>query len=212
MREEPIRFQSGDLGLEGLLFRGSGSGGVVITHPHPLYGGSMHNNVVEAVHAAYAAKGFTTLRFNFRGVGASEGAYDEGRGEAEDVLAAMAVLKEGGAEEIHLAGYSFGAWVIAGGLDRYADASRIIMISPPVAFMEFPRIGPDARIGLVVTGAGDDIAPPGSVKKMAVRWNPKARLEVIPGADHFFWGAGGRLRDAIGRFLEQEAGARGESS
>ncbi len=111
--EEHIFFYSGGLKLEGLLDAHAGQKAVVVTHPHPLYGGSMHSNVVEAVLRAYAGKGYTTLRFNFRGAGASEGVHEKGIGEQEDVGAALAFLREKGKSAIDLAGYSFGAWVNA---------------------------------------------------------------------------------------------------
>ena len=94
MTEKNIVFESGDLKLEGLLDQVAGDRGVVITHPHPQYGGTMHNNVVESLVNAYGRAGYTTLRFNFRGMGRSEGHYDEGVGEQVDVGCAVAYLKD----------------------------------------------------------------------------------------------------------------------
>ena len=105
MSENSVMFESGGLKLEGLLDRARGDAGVVIAHPHPQYGGSMHNNVVESLVKAYGKAGFTTLRFNFRGVGRSEGHYDGGVGEQQDVSGAVAYLKDLGMTTIHLAGY-----------------------------------------------------------------------------------------------------------
>ena len=93
MTEKSVVFESGELKLEGLLDRAEGDAGVVITHPHPQYGGTMHNNVVESLVKAYQKAGYTTLRFNFRGMGRSEGHYDEGVGEQADVRGAVAYLK-----------------------------------------------------------------------------------------------------------------------
>ena len=96
MAEEPVFFMSGTLQIQGLLQTKAGDKGVVITHPHPLYGGSMHNNVVESLVHAYQQAGYATLRFNFRGVGSSQGKYDHGQGEQEDVKAALYYLAEQG--------------------------------------------------------------------------------------------------------------------
>lgn len=94
--EEKVCFRSGDFELEGLFESGHTARGVVITHPHPLYGGDMHNPVVETIRRAYRMKGVATLRFNFRGTGESEGQHDNGVGEQDDVLAALSFLMESG--------------------------------------------------------------------------------------------------------------------
>jgi alpha/beta superfamily hydrolase len=101
--------------LEGILRENGKRGGAVICHPHPLYGGSMYNNVVEALEEGFLQSAFTTLRFNFRGVGGSEGAYDDGNGEVQDAIAACGYMRHilGGDASLVLAGYSFGAWIAA---------------------------------------------------------------------------------------------------
>ncbi|MEJ2024042.1 MAG: alpha/beta hydrolase, partial [Deltaproteobacteria bacterium] len=119
MTAEKIDFRSGDLVLEGLLTRADGSRGVVVTHPHPLYGGNMQNNVVRAITRAYREAGYTTLRFNFRGVGASQGGFDNGRGEQKDVEAALQYRLSLGCDWLDLAGYSFGSWVNAMGAEIF---------------------------------------------------------------------------------------------
>ena len=203
MEEERRYFMCGDLRLEGLIGRGSTAKGVVITHPHPLYGGDMYNNIVNAIRWAYHRKGYTTLRFNFRGVGMSEGSYDEGVGEQEDISAAIEFLRDNGCEEIDLAGYSFGAWVIACGLENYKDVKRIVMVSPPAAFLHFDTDGVDPRIGLVITGSGDDIAPPSLVEKLVENWNPQAQFRIVHGSDHFYWGNEHEVTEAIEEYLEK---------
>src|SRR4030042_1538427 len=133
MTEKRVSFGEADgLKLEGLLEELPGGKGVVITHPHPLYGGTMHNNVVKAVAAAYQDKGYSTLRFNFRGVEKSEGDFDNGVGEQEDIKAALEYLSHLDKKQLDLAGYSFGAWVIALGLEKYERVKRVVMVSPPV--------------------------------------------------------------------------------
>jgi len=204
MQGERIYFQCGELRLEGILNRAEGHKGAIITHPHPLYGGDMNNNVVDSIAWAYQQNKFTTLRFNFRGVGASHGSYDEGIGEQEDVAAAIDLLKREGCTEIHLAGYSFGAWIIAQGLRRCEDCRDIVMVSPPAAFLDFHPNGPDPRIGLVITGSHDDIAPPSMVRELAKEWNPEARLEIVQGADHFYWGKEHMVSQAIEEYLSRK--------
>lgn len=110
---EKVFFLSGGHRLEGLYTPGTDEKGVVVTHPHPLYGGDMNNPVVATVANAYRRRGYGTLRFNFRGVGLSKGHHDDGNGEQADVRAAAAWMAEKGMTCLHLAGYSFGAWVNA---------------------------------------------------------------------------------------------------
>ena len=106
--EEKISFKSDGLQLQGLLHR-AGVNGVVVTHPHPRYGGDMYNPVVATIIQAFQHQGYTTLRFDFRGVGNSQGRYDKGIGEKRDVCRALAYLAQINMDKICLAGYSFGA-------------------------------------------------------------------------------------------------------
>jgi len=196
MTEKPITLTCDDLQLEGLLYRG-GPNGVVVTHPHPLYGGNMYNAVVEIIVQAFQEQNFSTLRFNYRGVGASQGSYDHGTGETRDTRQAMDYLAKIGIERYYLAGYSFGAWVNARlSLQESLDA-EMVMVSPPVAFIDFePRMSlPNLK--LVVTGSRDEIAPEPLVRKSLADWNPAACFEVIPGADHFYSGCCDKLADAL---------------
>ena len=185
MMEEVIYFTSGGLRLAGALAHTAGSRGVVIAHPHPLYGGDMDNPVVRAIQQAYLHQGFSTLRFNFRGVGASEGRFDNGVGERADVQAALTWAAGLGMTEIDLAGYSFGAWVNAG---ITAGCRRMVMVSPPVAFMDFGPPVAIERLSLIVTGGRDEIAPPAMIAGYRSAWNTTAAFKVIPGADHFYTG------------------------
>jgi uncharacterized protein len=204
MKEESILFECGALTLEGILNGGDGEKGVVVTHPHPLYGGDMHNTVVSTVVGAYSDAGYATLRFNFRGVGRSEGRYDDGRGEQDDVKGALDYLAGLGKENLGLAGYSFGAWVIGRGLSRYETVDHVVMVSPPIAFMDFSFLGRHDRIKLVVSGSQDDIAPPTEIRKMIGQWNPDASFRIIEGADHFYRGYETKLSGTIKGFLMQK--------
>ena len=198
MIEEVIHFTSGGLRLAGALARTAGNRCAVIAHPHPLYGGDMDNAVVLAIQQAYLHRGFSTLRFNFRGVGASEGRFDNGVGERADVQAALTWAAGLGITDIDLAGYSFGAWVNAG---ITAGCRRMVMVSPPVAFMNFDPPAAIERLSLIVTGSRDEIAPPAMIAGYRSAWNPAAAFEVILEADHFYTGFLKTLEDKIAAFI-----------
>jgi len=186
--EETITL-AGPFALEGVLTHGTGTRGIIITHPHPLYGGNMDNPVVKTVARTFAAAGCTTLRFNFRGTGNSQGQFADGEGEIDDLLAAREHLIASGINNITLAGYSFGAWVIvntaaAGKLDN----EPLILISPPAAMLPFAKTLKLPHLKQVITGELDQIAPPDPVKELINNWNPDADFAVIPDCDHFFHG------------------------
>ena len=203
MAEERISLDSGGLRIEGLLHSLPGEDGVVISHPHSLYGGTMHNNVVRAVAHAYQEEGYTTLRFNFRGVENSEGDFGNGEGEQEDVKEALKYLVGLEKANIDLAGYSFGAWVNALGLDEFEEAKRVVMVSPPVSFIDFSFLGHSSKIKLVICGTRDEIAEYKKVEKMLPKWNNEAVFRVIQGADHFYSGYEQELKEIIGTFLRE---------
>lgn len=186
--EEKIQFRSTDLLLEGLFEKKSNKRAVVVLHPHPLYGGEMSNPVVESLVTAYGRKGWSTLRFNFRGVGRSQGSYDNGEGERRDVLAAIKYLLAQGLDAIHLAGYSFGSWVQAGISQLPEQVLAQIMVSPPIALLPLPEDLSVPRLRLVVIGEDDEFAPVQLVQEALKVWNSAADLEVISQADHFYFG------------------------
>jgi hypothetical protein len=187
MPEEKIYIRNGSLIIEGLLSKASEENGVVICHPHSLMGGSMHNNVVEALQEAYAAENYSTLRFNFRGVGASTGFYDEGRGEKEDIFAVCEYLKKMGLTKLLLAGYSFGAWVGSKVLEEsnnpFVDS---IFVSPPVDYFNFNWDNLDNKINFIICGDHDQFCMIDVIIKIAQKIN--SPLEIIRGADHFYMG------------------------
>jgi len=195
--EESISFLSENYQLEGLLDKSSIDNGVVITHPHPLYGGDMNNFIVDLIVRAYQKKGFTTLRFNFRGTGKSQGNYDDGTGEQEDVRAAIATLSKMDIKKIDLAGYSFGAWVNALAIGKSDFIDNMVMVSPPVGFVDFSPVNSISSLKLVVTGSIDDIAPADRIKTMYPEWNPKAQLKILNGADHFYSGCLDELESVL---------------
>jgi len=195
--ETSIVFISDSFQIEGRLAEGDRQTGVVVSHPHPLYGGDMHNNVVAAVCRSYQKLGATTLRFNFRGVGSSQGNYADGIGEQEDIRAAVAYLADIGTRRIDLAGYSFGAWVNALAVNDGLKVDNMIMVSPPVAFIDFKSITDLSSLKLIITGNRDEIAPADMVEKLYPAWNSQARFEAIDGADHFYGGYEDRLEKIL---------------
>jgi len=200
--EEHINILSGAWTIEGLLEKSSETKGVVITHPHPLYGGNMHNNVVMVISHTYQKLGYTTLRFNFRGVGSSQGSYGDGNGEQEDVRAAIACLTDRGMKQIDLAGYSFGAWVNGHLNCTKVGIANMVMVSPPVAFIDFDSVKAIDCLKLIVTGSRDDIAPAEIIRQSYHEWNAGAHLEVINGADHFYGGYENKLDEVLLSYIE----------
>ncbi|MFO7751751.1 MAG: alpha/beta hydrolase [Desulfobacteraceae bacterium] len=200
--EKDITIKSGPIRLEGRFFKGSEDRAAVITHPHPLYGGNMDSPVVLAAQEAFLEKGFSTLRFNFRGTGESTGMFDDGKGERTDVIKALAFVHETGIPSIHLAGYSFGAWVNAGALaENSIEVADHIMVSPPVAFLNFDDITESFHTGLVVTGSDDTIAPPGLIRKYLEKWNSDTEIKILDGCDHFYAGFTETLTRTITAYL-----------
>ncbi len=184
--------------LEGELHEGKGAGGVVICHPHPLYGGSMRSNVVDAIEDGFAESGFTTLKFNFRGVGGSTGRYDEGNGEARDVAAACRFLKEdaGIHDNLVLAGYSFGAWACTRALGNIGDGWTLFFVAYP--FSVYPVDVLRAVTGRIylVGGSADDISPLNDLMQLYRELQAEKYLKVIP-STHFFNGKEGEISDFI---------------
>ena len=191
--EERIEIQSDGLAIEGLLTKGTGSDGVVITHPHPLYGGDMYNVIVASLSRVYQSKGYTTLKINFRGTGRSQGTFDSGSGEQADVLSALSFLREKGSTRLALAGYSFGAWVNALAVSGGAQVDQMVMVSPPVSFVDFSPVGQLSPLDLIVTGSLDDIAPVDQIRTLLPKWKEDAELVTLDGADHFYAGYTDRL-------------------
>jgi alpha/beta superfamily hydrolase len=169
----------------------------VICHPHPLFGGTMDNKVVVTLARALHATGMPTLRFNFRGVGSSSGAFDEGMGETADTaaVASYGALRWPG-KHLVLAGFSFGAFVaLRLALER--DTSRLITVAPPVDRFDFTDLTAPGCPWLIVQGDADDLVDPRRVLAWAKALDPPPKLVVMPGVGHFFHGHLPELRDAV---------------
>jgi uncharacterized protein len=196
--EQPIFFCQGTIRIEGLYTAVQGTIGAVISHPHPLMGGDMRNPVVGILTESFFAGGFSTLRFNFRGVGMSEGNFDEGRGEQEDVLTAVTYLERQGIREIILVGYSFGAWVNSG-VVLQRDLVPAVLVSPPIDLFPFNFAFLQGKVGLVICGDRDPYCPLDVARNAAAQ--ASCRLEIIPDADHFLSGKEAELAACIDAFV-----------
>lgn len=199
--ERQVFFNADRYRLEGRLQAAPGDRGVVITHPHPLYGGNLDNHVVAVLAEVYQRHSYSTLRFNFRGVGHSQGSYDDGQGEQQDVRAALDYLRDQGKTVLSLVGYSFGAWVNAL-LGATVEVEELLLVSPPVALLDFSPVVALPRLGLVITGSRDAFAPPATLAELVPQWQPQAGLEVINGADHFYSSHGPRLAALVANRLK----------
>lgn len=207
MKEQPVTFSSGRLKLEGLLAIPPANGlarAAVVCHPHPLYGGSMNNNVVEAALAALWQLGFATLRFNFRGVGASEGEHSGGQGEVDDAVAAMKFLlaQPGVAQDrAVMAGYSFGAAVAMRAGVALKPVATIAAIALPVAMGDFSAASRDGKRVVFIAGDRDAYCPERTISELAENLGDGTRLKVIEGADHFFAGDEDQLSAALAEMI-----------
>jgi alpha/beta superfamily hydrolase len=190
--------------LEALLEAPQGpvpAGFGVICHPHPLYGGTMHNKVVHTVARACQERGMPTLRFNYRGVGASAGSYDEGRGETDDTLAVIAAGRARWPDAaLTLAGFSFGGLVSLRAAVTAAPA-KLISVAPAVARVKSASIPRPPCPWLIVQGDADEIVDCRQVQAFAAQFEPPPQLVLLPGVGHFFHGRLNELRDAAFGFL-----------
>jgi hypothetical protein len=181
------------------------AGGIVICHPHPLYGGDMDNPVVVRAAEVCAAMDFATLRFNFRGVGASTGTHGGGEAEQRDVEAALDRLTAmlPAAAPLVLAGYSFGAAVAARVAAHRTGLAGLVLIAPPLALGgSEPYLGLRGRglPVLLVAGSRDEYCPRAALEALAAGL-PAAALELVERADHFFFGRLFPLGEALGRWI-----------
>jgi len=203
--EQPISLTVGpDLSLEALLaLPPSPPAGVVICHPHPLYGGDMENPVVVRVQEVCAGLGLATLRFNFRGVGASGGDHGGGVGEQDDAAAALdALAKAMGGGTLAIAGYSFGSRIAALVGSRDGRVGGIALIAPPLAMSDFGFLE-DIRVPtLAVAGTRDQYCPSDEFARFTAA-RPWIKAATIEGADHFFFGKLFPLGEAVTEWAQR---------
>ena len=193
--------------LEGLLETpgdGEPTGSVVISHPHPAYGGTMQNKVVHTLSRAFIAERFVALRFNFRGVGKSSGEYDEGVGEFQDVLAAINWLQIRNAGlPLWLAGFSFGgAMSIRAAVDASVTASGLISVAPAVSRFANDLASQPECPWLMVQGDQDELVDINQTIDYVNSLEPGPELAVFPNGEHFFHGRLIELRDTVEAFIK----------
>ena len=164
----------------------------LILHPDPLFGGTMNNKVVYSLFRCFKDLGFSVLRFNFRGVGRSQGQFDNGIGELSDATIALDWLQNMNpdAKQCWIAGYSFGAWIGLQLLMRRPDINNFIAVTPPANEKDFTFLAPCPASGLIVQGGRDEIVNPSEVEKMARRLNQQRNVEIdfamIEDGDHMY--------------------------
>lgn len=189
----------------GLGADGMHRGVAVIAHPHPLFGGTMDNKVVQTLARAFVQCGWSAVRFNFRGVGGSAGTYDDGHGELDDLFAVVAACARAG--PLALAGFSFGAFVACAAVERLRverAITRIVLVGAATSRFTVVPVASDLHAQtLVVHGEQDDTVPLKDVFDWARPQN--LPVTVVPGASHFFHGQLGLLRSLVVRHLQSTA-------
>lgn len=175
----------------------------VICHPHPLYGGTMHNKIVTTLAKTFQAMGVMTVRFNFRGVMESEGRFDNGNGELDDLLAVINwIQQEHPKKELWLGGFSFGSFIAAKAATQL-PTSKLVTIAPPVEHFPMQDLPPITCPWVLVQGMLDDVVPPDAVLKWAEARNPQPIIIRFPEAGHYFHGQLSELRGQIEQALGQ---------
>jgi len=181
----------------------------LVLHPHPQFGGTMNNPVAYQLYHVFVERGFSVLRFNFRGVGRSQGFYDGGVGELSDAATALDWLQAQNAESNRcwIAGFSFGAWIAMQVLMRRPEIEGFISVAPPANLYDFTFLAPCPSSGLILTGSADQVAPEGDTQKLVERLKTQKGIVIqhqsVPGANHFFENHLEAMKDASGGYLDK---------
>ena len=181
----------------------------LMLHPHPQGAGSMHNKVVFTLFHVFAARGFSVLRFNFRGVGRSQGVFDHGQGELSDAAAALDWLQGSNpdASACWVAGFSFGAWIGMQLLMRRPEIDGFVSIAPPANMYDFGFLAPCPSSGLIVHGDKDEVVPHAEVSKLVTKLSHQRDITIdfklVKGANHFFHSCLDKLGTEVDRYLSK---------
>ena len=181
----------------------------IVLHPHPLHGGNMNNRVVFIMFNNFVERGFSVLRFNFRGVGRSQGAFDNGVGELSDAAYAFDWMQQFNSNSpfCWIGGYSFGALISMQLMMRRPEIEGFVSISPPAGTEDFSFLAPCPSSGLIIHGDKDTHIPLDAVKKLAQKLdgqkNISVNLSVVKGADHFYKDNMDNLSKEVASYLEK---------
>ena len=184
-------------------------GVALVLHPHSMQGGTMNNKVVITLYQIFQRRGFSTLRFNFRGVGRSQGVFDRGEGELSDAAAALDWLQANNpnASVCWVAGFSFGAWIGMQLLMRRPEIDGFISIAPPANSQDFGFLAPCPASGLIVHGTKDTQVPQESVAKLVTKLSQQRDITIkcrlIEGANHFLSGHTGTMAGIVDEYLTE---------
>ncbi|HEY1503601.1 MAG TPA: alpha/beta hydrolase [Stellaceae bacterium] len=165
----------------------------LLLHPHPQHGGTMNNKVVYTLFHAFLHCGFSALRFNFRGVGRSQGQFDRGEGELADATAALDWLQttHPNAPACWIGGFSFGAWIGMQLLMRRPEIGAFVVVAPPAGMLDFGFLAPCPASGLIVSGDQDQVVAPEATQKLVAKLKHQRDItiehRIVKGADHFFY-------------------------
>jgi len=207
MKEVRAEFYSGELSLEGILSMPEGTGPyptVIVCHPHPLYGGSMENNVVNSLSESLTRASLVSFKFNFRGVGGSQGQFSQGIGEQEDVEAAVSFLttvREVDSNRLGLVGYSAGAAFALPISFKDARVKVLVAISPPLSMFDFELLKSCLKPKLLISGSGDNFIPTSRFLEFCQGLPEPKEYDIIEGADHFWWGYESSLAARVTAFF-----------
>jgi len=186
----------------------------LLLHPHPLYGGTMNNPIVMELYNIFDALGFSTFRFNFRGVGKSEGKFDNGLGELADAATALDWVQRQNpnTNQCWVSGFSFGAVICMQLLMRRPEITRFVSVSPQPNLYDFNFLAPCPASGLIVHGKKDEIAPLDDVQKLAQKLQAQKNITVeyeeVSGANHFYDNEIPKLKKIIENYIEIELNSR----
>ncbi|MGE4218529.1 MAG: alpha/beta hydrolase [Alphaproteobacteria bacterium] len=215
-----VIFNGPDGRLEGRYQHAKRSGAPIalILHPHPQHGGTMNNKVVYTLYHAYARRGFSVLRFNFRGVGRSQGSFARGEGELADAASALDWLQayNEDAEQCWIAGFSFGAWIGMQLLMRRPEITGFISVAPPANMYDFSFLAPCPSSGMILAGERDELVPPESIQKLVDKLRSQRGIaihhRVVPGANHFFFEHIDELTGEVDAYLDTALKAEGTAA
>ena len=180
----------------------------MILHPHPSSGGTMNNRIVQELYKTFQRRGFATLRFNFRGVGKSQGVFDNGVGELSDAASALEWVQSfhPEAQTTWVAGFGFGAWIGMQLLMRRPEIRGFISIAPPANMFDFTFLAPCPASGIIIQGEADEVVTSGPVQKLVDKLRTQRHITIhhdtIPKANHFFEQEMPQLMGSVDKYLD----------